>query len=131
MHKVFVYGSLLSELGNHRLLAESKLLGNAITPPEFIMIDLGSYPGVIHVIEGGSTIIGEVYEVDDFTMTRLDRLEGYNENHPSDGLYNRMKIPTEFGEAFIYTFNGMFGRSPIHPIENGDWKSYYGKKFGR
>ena len=131
MHKVFVYGSLLSGLGNHVLLRDSKLVGNAITPPEFVMVDLGSFPGVLHVIEGGSTVIGEVYEVDDTTMTRLDRLEGYNENHPSDGLYNRMEIPTEFGDAFIYTFNNRFGRSVINPIENGDWRTYYGKKFGR
>lgn len=129
MHKVFVYGSLLSGLGNHRLLESSKLIGNAITPPEFIMIDLGSFPGVVHVLESGSTVVGEVYEVDDITMKRLDRLEGYNEEHPSHGLYNRMKIPTEFGDAFIYTFNDMFGKGIVDPIENGDWKSYYGKKF--
>jgi len=129
MHKVFVYGSLLSGLGNHRLLEDSKLIGNAITPPEFIMIDLGSFPGVVHVLEDGSTVVGEVYEVDDTTMKRLDHLEGYNEEHPSRGLYNRMKIPTEFGDAFIYTFNDMFGKGIVDPIENGDWKSYYGKKF--
>ncbi len=131
MHKVFVYGSLLSGLGNHVLLRDSKLVGNAVTPPEFVMIDLGAFPGVIHVLEGGSPVMGEVYEVDDATMTRLDRLEGYDKEHPSEGLYNRMEISTEFGDAFIYTINNAFGRSMIHSVENGDWRTYYGKKFGR
>lgn len=131
MHKVFVYGSLLSGLGNHGLLTGSAFIGKAITPPEFTMLDLGAFPGVVHTIEGGSTVIGEVYEVDDMTLRRLDHLEGYDSDDPKSGLYNRMQIPTEFGEAFIYTYNNMYGRSYIHPIENGDWRTYHDNKFIR
>jgi gamma-glutamylcyclotransferase (GGCT)/AIG2-like uncharacterized protein YtfP len=131
MHKVFVYGSLLSGLGNHRLLEGSTLVGNTVTPPEFTMLDLGAFPGVIHVVEGGTPIMGEVYEVTDETLNRLDRLEGYNSFEPTHGLYNRMEIPTEFGEAFIYTYNNMYGRSVIHPVENGDWRTYHNRKFER
>jgi gamma-glutamylcyclotransferase (GGCT)/AIG2-like uncharacterized protein YtfP len=131
MNKVFVYGSLLSGLGNHGLLTDSTFIGKTLSPPEFAMLDLGSFPGVIHLIEGGKSVIGEVYEVDDVTFLRLDRLEGYSSHDPKSGLYNRMEIDTEFGKAFIYTYNDLYGRSYVHPVEDGDWRTYHDKKFMR
>ena len=38
----------------------------------------------------GEEILGEVYEVDETTLNRLDRLEGYNHLSPESGLYNKM-----------------------------------------
>ena len=81
MHRVFVYGSLRRGFHNFRLLEDSKFLGKATTAPEFSMLHLGGFPGIIR---GGETAIhGEVFEVDDATLLRLDRLEG----HP--GFYRR------------------------------------------
>ena len=128
MKKVFVYGSLLSGLGNHPLLSNSTLLGVTKSPREFAMLDLGSFPGVV-LDEEGEEMIGEVYEVDDTTMNRLDRLEGYNSNKPEMGLYSKKEIDTEFGKAFIYIYNNHYGRGD--KVINGDWRTHYSKKFNR
>ncbi len=125
MNKVFVYGSLLSGLGNHGLLSSSKMLGKTKSPANFQMVDIGWFPGVIKA-ENGIAITGEVYEVDDITLARLNRLEGYNSTDPDSGLYNRDEIDTEFGKAFIYIYNDHYGHG--HLVESGDWKTYHDLK---
>jgi len=60
MHKVFVYGSLLSHMGNHRILGDSKMLGISRSPKNFAMIDLGYYPGVIINESHPGNVVGEV-----------------------------------------------------------------------
>lgn len=130
MTKVFVYGSLLSGLGNHPLIESSHFLGKAISPKEFSMIDLGWFPGIIPAIEGNAVeIVGEVYEVDDSTLQRLDRLEGYRPERPTSGLYNKTTIETEFGPAVAYVYN--FGGKDISPerlVKSGDWKTHLQNK---
>jgi gamma-glutamylcyclotransferase (GGCT)/AIG2-like uncharacterized protein YtfP len=127
MHKVFVYGSLLSGMGNHRLLEKSKKLGLSHSPKGFGMIDLGYFPGAIRLDGTENRIIGEVYEVDDYTLARIDGLEGYRPSQPDRGLYNRLEIDTDFGKAFIYIFN-IRRDQPSTIIEKGDWRSYFNQK---
>jgi gamma-glutamylcyclotransferase (GGCT)/AIG2-like uncharacterized protein YtfP len=127
MNKVFVYGSLLSGMGNHSLLSNSKKLGDSKSPTGFKMVDLGYFPGVVKSEDGVGDVVGEVYEVDDDTMRRLDRLEGYNSSNPENGFYNRIEIDTIFGSAFIYTINRSFIRNHNF-VKNGDWKVHYSKK---
>ena len=124
MHKVFVYGSLLSGMGNHRLLENSKKLGVTRSPKGFKMVDLGPFPGVVQSEDESKSVYGEVYEVNDETFQRLDRLEGYNRFSPKSGLYDRMEIETKFGRAYIYIYNGHSARV----VENGDWRAYHTKK---
>ena len=117
----FVYGSLLSggngskegALGNHRVLAGAKFLGEHITEPAFKMLNLGSFPGVVE--DGATKILGEVYEITDYIFERLDRLEGY----PS--FYGRKKIDTEFGKAWIYLLpdSGYLNHTVV---EDGNWR---------
>jgi len=128
MHKVFVYGSLLSEMGNHRLLTESKMLGISRTPKNFALVDLGYFPGAVVDESHPGNVLGEVYEIDDATLTRLDHLEGYRSIDPKSGLYDRVMINTEFGEAYIYLYNNRYGRSPYF-VENGDWRTYFTNKL--
>lgn len=70
---VFVYGSLL-----HGERADEMLKG-AVSLGEFVlngyeMFDLGSYPGIKP--NGQCSVCGEVYCVDDTTLSRLDHYEG-------------------------------------------------------
>lgn len=76
-HLLFVYGTLKRGQPNHHFLAGALFLGEDQTRPEFTMYDLGAFPGV--VAGGSSSISGELYELDDSTLARVDRLEG----HPS------------------------------------------------
>lgn len=97
--KVFVYGSLKKNFGNHVLLQHSNFIGEGITnEPQFTMVNLGSFPGVL--IDGNGYISGEVYEINQPTLVRLDILEG------EGNFYSRrkinVKVNNEIHECFIY-----------------------------
>lgn len=93
MYNVLVYGSLKKGFHNHRLLESSKLLNDNV----FFtgkMASLGAFPCCTQ--HGNTKITGELYEVDDVTLSRLDSLEG----HPS--FYERKIVRTSAGDAWIY-----------------------------
>jgi len=73
---VFVYGTLKKNYRNNILLAHSRLVGNSTTKPLYRLYDCGMYPCLVKAKEDGRSIRGEVWEVDDKTMLRLDQLEG-------------------------------------------------------
>jgi gamma-glutamylcyclotransferase (GGCT)/AIG2-like uncharacterized protein YtfP len=109
-HLVFVYGTLRDGEYNHWYLGESPMLGYYETPPEFSLYDLGPYPGLI---EGHQSVMGEIYVVDDQTLSRLDELEDV----PVE--YRREQIETPFGMAWIYFYQDVSKLSQA--IASGDW----------
>lgn len=108
---VFVYGTLKKGFGNNRLLKDSEFVGTFRTPPDFHMVSLGGFPGVID--KGSTPISGEVYKVTKPVMDRLDSLEGY----PS--FYTRKQIPTEFGAAWVYMLDESYLTRPR--VSSGIW----------
>ena len=71
---LFVYGTLKRGQRNHFLMREARFLGEAFTAPEYTLLDLGPFPGMI---PGGTTAVhGELYEVGPNLLARLDRHEG-------------------------------------------------------
>ena len=115
--RVAVYGSLRQGMGNHRLLEGSKFLGQDVIEG-FVMYSLGAFPCVKSVWpDPDNSIVVEVYEVDDDTFARLDRLEGY----PS--FYDRRKTDTKFGDAWIYTIEE---RTSGIRVDHGDWVRFKG-----
>lgn len=88
---VFVYGTLKNGYCNHRLLDNSKYLGEAYSVLERFEMrapEIGGFPFVTevgHKSKNKGRVYGEVYEVDEKTLKRLDVLEG----HPS--FYTRHK----------------------------------------
>ena len=131
MHRVFVYGSLIQGMGNHWLLKGSidkkfaNLIGKAVTKNKFKMITFHEkcFPYVlfdsIPIKNAESTeIIGEIYEVDDSTLKKLDNLE----SHPN--WYKREMIQTSIGNAWMYI---MQDKETINNfdkylcVNNGDW----------
>jgi gamma-glutamylcyclotransferase (GGCT)/AIG2-like uncharacterized protein YtfP len=87
-HFVFVYGSLKRGHYNHALLAAARFVCDAKTAPEYRLFDAGYYPAMVED-RAGISIQGEVFEVDDPMLARLDRLEG----HPD--YYRRERIEVE------------------------------------
>lgn len=73
-HLIFVYGTLKRGIHNHSLLADSIYHGEGQTVEKFRML-LPSFP-VILPDENGYPVKGELYQVDDEVLHRLDRLEG-------------------------------------------------------
>ena len=119
-----VYGSLRKGLGNHRVLGNSKFVGEHTTDPNYTMYSLSAFPGVV---KGGSTPIKlEIYEApDDATEARLDMLEGYHGPDNPRNFYNKEVIETPYGEAFIYYINTDMGGGQV--VESGDWTEFRNK----
>ena len=73
-HLVFVYGTLRRggvgampiRFPDSKFIADAKVSGS--------LYDLGAYPGLI-LDESNSSVTGEVYEVDDQTLNKLDEFE--------------------------------------------------------
>jgi gamma-glutamylcyclotransferase (GGCT)/AIG2-like uncharacterized protein YtfP len=106
----------MSGFGNHRLLAHARLIGRARTTARFTLVSLGPFPAMLD--SGSTAILGELYEVNDETLARLDRLEG----HPS--FYTRTPIVLagrRRAEAYVLPA----ARAKGYPvIETGDWRRY-------
>ena len=79
---VAVYGSLRKKQSNYEYhLSNSTYKGTFTTEPEYTMHSLSYYPGL--KLNGNTSIVMEVYEVDEKTLTNLNRLEGY---HPKENI---------------------------------------------
>lgn len=101
MANVFVYGTLMKGHGNHRnFLSQSEFLGSGeITG--YAMYEVSSFPGIVP--ESGENVKGEIYEVDQATLRRLDYLEG------EGSLYNRKQVEVlvkdKLVRAWTYVWN--------------------------
>lgn len=116
MHRLFVYGTLQEGCGNHRYLAGARLLRRARTRPEYTLVSLGGFPGLLD--GGGTAVVGEVYAVDDRMLAAIDRLEG----HPH--FYERVSVRLARrlrAEGYVLR-SGAKERYPL--IGSGDWRSY-------
>jgi len=110
-HLVFVYGTLMKGELHHTTIAHARFLRAAETLPEYELVQIDYYPAML---PGGSHAIrGELYEVDDQTLRRLDHLEDVPH------YYERLIIPLADGtEANAYVMpreRGQGGR----PIASG------------
>lgn len=126
---VAVYGSLRQGLGNYeRLLKDEKFIGQFETEPEYTLVDLGSFPGLIE--EGSTSVTMEVFEIGAEKLKKLDSLEGYrNEDDESNNFYNRVEIQTPFGKGYTYIYNGK--AQGMETVESGNWTDYYKTKLVR
>jgi gamma-glutamylcyclotransferase (GGCT)/AIG2-like uncharacterized protein YtfP len=103
MHRVFVYGTLKRGFRNHRFLEGSSFAGEAYTLTPYRMLD-GRFPVLRDNGPDLQRVSGELFEIDDRTLAKLDDLESVG-----TGMYNRILIdvmPTAPGakasRAFIY-----------------------------
>jgi len=120
--RVFVYGTLKKGHGNHRLLEkyEATFVCKAKTVPDYVLVHLGEFPGMIDRQNGMSdddcSIHGEVYDVNREGMKALDRLEGVDY-----GLYEKKIVRLIGGKTAIAYF---FRRECKKPaiITGGEWK---------
>jgi len=117
-HLVFVYGTLrrggaraLSiRFPNSKFIADAKVSGS--------LYDLGAYPGLL-LNEANSLVIGEVYEVDDEILNKLDDIE-------ASSYYWRKQIEVSVGThrkvCWIYEPNPEC--YSLHRLISGDWIEY-------
>lgn len=85
---IFVYGTLKRGHSNHGYMRGQTFIDLAMTEPRFRLHDLGGFPGMVLDENRGTSIHGEVWEIDDACLERLDELEGLE-----IGEYIREPIP--------------------------------------
>jgi gamma-glutamylcyclotransferase (GGCT)/AIG2-like uncharacterized protein YtfP len=118
-HLVFVYGTLRRgsaramsiRFPNSKFIAEAKVNGS--------LYDLGAYPGLL-LNESSSSVTGEVYEVDDEILNKLDDFEA-----SSNYLRKQVEISIDGQRkaCWVYEPNLEF-YSLRTPITSGDWIEY-------
>lgn len=128
MTKVFVYGTLKKGHGNNYLLEKATFIGAGQTTRVYRLLDSG-FPVLwprahVRTDPRNAPVRGEVYEADDETVARLDRLE-------SEGrMYHRKvrRVRLDSGtivNAHLYIGSAAYWRSRKHnyPAPNGayDW----------
>lgn len=72
MARLFVYGTLRAGQVAHGMLAGAAFLGKR-SAPGFKVLDLGDYPAIV---PGDGEVPGELYEVDEATLVKIDEYEG-------------------------------------------------------
>lgn len=118
-HRLFVYGTLLRGEPNHELLRGSSFLGETATASGFRLLDCGSYPGMVRAAGAGS-VCGELWEIDEDTLRRVDELEG----HPD--LFWRTRVRLVRGDAaWAYLLTGAGARDG-RALGSDDWRARRG-----
>lgn len=119
-HYVFVYGTLRSGHSNHHLLKDAHCHGTGTTVENYSMYLISGYPYVTSC-EQRYPIAGELYGLDDDTLSVLDKMEG----HPRH--YERREIAVTVEEK-QYTAWMYFKDPPGVQMQHGDFsKVDYGK----
>jgi gamma-glutamylcyclotransferase (GGCT)/AIG2-like uncharacterized protein YtfP len=111
---LFVYGTLKRGQRNHRLMREARFLGETVTAPQYTLLDLGPFPGMI---TGGTTAVhGELYEVGPELLARLDRHEGVPRFYVRESIH---VVGNAKAESYILVDLDRLGRSIV--MERGCW----------
>lgn len=115
--KLFVYGTLKRGYHNHYIIEGSKLLGEAVLP-DYGIFSLGSFPGIVRRYDYRTH--GELYEIDEALLPRLDRLEGVPHLYTRETetvVANGEDVHTDVS-VYVYANPHGFSR-PL--IESGRW----------
>ncbi|WP_233881392.1 gamma-glutamylcyclotransferase family protein [Paraburkholderia flagellata] len=131
MKYVFVYGTLRAgEINDINLAADS----NAIARPRHLglatlagrLFDFGAYPGMVaEASDAQSTVVGDVYEIDDALLAVLDEIE---QVYPGvDGLFVSKEVDIDVqGERIACLYypvaSGAIAGRP--EIAGGDWVAH-------
>ena len=84
MYNLFVYGTLCKGKNNFRFLNDSKFLGYYHTDNNFSLVITG-LPFMIR--RKGDGVSGQLYRVDDYTLKRIDKLEGHPDFYKREEIY--------------------------------------------
>tara|TARA_Y100000996_G_C22518739_1_gene641535 strand:+ start:1220 stop:1573 length:354 start_codon:yes stop_codon:yes gene_type:complete len=114
MIRIFVYGTLRK--GDERSffltdVEQAKFIKEAKTKPLYTLVNLGMFPALI--MEGNTSIVGEVWEVDKRTKQTLDLIEGVPLLYQDEEIY--LDDDTS-AIAYVFQYNRGYPE-----IESGDW----------
>lgn len=117
-YNIFVYGTLKRGRHNNSVLGPSKFLGVYLTERRFTMYDGRGFPYIVP--EGANVVVGELYEVDDATLERLDWLEGVKHDHYKR-IETQVSTDSDMVWAYIYVATpdtGIYVKDNYQPVKN-------------
>lgn len=113
--RLFVYGTLMQGEVNHSYLRNAQYMGRILTKPDYELIDLGYFPALLK--KGNDSVHGELYEVDEDTLHRIDRLEG------NPHFYYRDTVFLDDDTTALTYFQRRSRNQPCIVISSGNWKN--------
>ena len=120
-YRVFVYGSLMTDFHNNKLLPTKPISKEAkTTHPHYKMKDLGAFPGVV---AGSDQIHGEVYLVNEDTLADLHALESHpNFYHATTTLVNINSNTHNW--CLMYKLTNDAAYKNKNNINSGNWRKH-------
>ena len=113
---LFVYGTLKRGKKNHYALANAHYLNESCTSPDYLLVDLGPYPGMVEKPLEGFSVQGELFEIPYKLIIELDKIEG------SPYLFHLKPIFLNDGsKAFSYLYKQSIQGGRI--LSEGVWRS--------
>jgi len=125
MHRVFIYGTLKRGFPNDIThMNDVRLVGRFRSVVAYTLVIGGKWfsPYLIAEPGEGYKVFGEVIEVDDRGLEKLDRMEG---THVANG-YRRIRIAIEHGDdhAFFEAWTYVKARNAIEGIHSEPMEEY-------
>lgn len=113
---LFVYGTLKRGGVRNGVIAAQKYLGEVRTVPRYALVDLGSYPGLVHA-EDGQHVHGELYEVDTALIATLDAVEG------APSLFALADVELEGRDRLARSYFYQQGAAGRPRVASGRWQN--------
>ena len=121
-HALFIYGTLMPGLRLEAEMHGARFVGAAQVPGR--LVDVGRYPGLLH---GEGLVSGEVYEVDDAQLARLDEVEDMVPGNRAASQYWRETVTVVGGPQqgqMVQTYVYNRPAEGCTPIPHGDYRRY-------
>jgi gamma-glutamylcyclotransferase (GGCT)/AIG2-like uncharacterized protein YtfP len=121
MKNLFVYGTLKAGFCRHIHLATARFVGNGTI--RGVLYDFGEYPGAW--LSDHGEIKGELYELESDDFTTLDQIEGFDSQHPGEGLFYRTLTKVQIAgarlaDAWVYVLHAAPIKTPV--IVDGNYQ---------
>lgn len=127
-HALFIYGTLMPGLRLEAEMHGARFVGAAQVPGR--LVDVGRYPGLL---PGDGSVAGEVYEVDDTHLARLDAVEDMVPGDRAASQYWREEVTVSGGALQGLRVQTYVYNRPAEvcvPIPHGDYRRYI-REVGR
>ena len=128
MNRLFIYGTLMPGLRLQAEMHGARFVGAAQVAGR--LVDVGRYPGFL---AGEGLVTGEVYEVDDAHLARLDGVEGVVPGDRAASQYWREVVTVVGGPLQgqpVQTYVYKRSADGCTPIPHGDYRRYI-REVGR
>ncbi|MBI3231320.1 MAG: gamma-glutamylcyclotransferase [Burkholderiales bacterium] len=127
-HKIFVYGTLKDGFRNRHVNTGTRLPGEFVTLEEFPLYIIGNryLPWLLNQAGQGFQVVGQVFEVSDAALAKMDVLERINEPdwyvRETIQVLPRNDVDAEPISCFVY-FGSLYGLQ-LETVHEGPVQEY-------